>query len=147
MNGFQPEWAQREMQAMNDAPYARHLGIRITDVSEGYAKVIMDTAAPYFDNRFGVVHGGGICSIIDVAASMAVRTTVLPGQRTATIGLGVDFMAGAKGKEVVAEGRITRRGATLGFVDVMVRDEDGTPVAKGAGTFMIFRMEEGTRAD
>jgi len=147
MNDFQPEWARREMQAMNDTPYARHLGIHITDVAEGYARVIMPIAVPHFSNRFGVVHGGGICSIIDVAASMAVRTTVLPGQRTATIGLSVDFMAGAKGDKVVAEGRITRRGASLGFVDVMVRDDDGTPVAKGGGTFMIFRMEEKTPAN
>ncbi|MDO8530622.1 MAG: PaaI family thioesterase [Dehalococcoidia bacterium] len=147
MNGYRPDWAEREMLLMNDAPYARHLGIRITDVAEGYAKVIMSTIAPYFGNRFGIIHGGGICSLIDVAASMAVRSTVLPGQRTATIGLSVDFMAGAKGKQVVAEGHVTRRGATLGFVDVMVRDEDGTPVAKGGGTFMIFRMDEGTRTD
>lgn len=127
---------------MNDMAYQRHLGVVITDVAEGYARAIMPVAR-FQGNRFGVVHGGAICSLVDTAASMAVRSTVFPGQRTATIGLTVSFLASVKGKELIAEGCLVRRGSTIGFVDVDVKDDKGTHVARGVGTFMVFREGEG----
>ena len=129
---------------MNNMAYQRHLDIRVTDVTEGYARAVMPVAA-FQGNRFGVVHGGAICSLADTAASMAVRSTVFPGQRTATIDLTVSFLAPVKGKEIIADGRLVRRGSTIGFVDIAVRDDQGTLVAQGLGTFMIFREEEGSR--
>jgi len=48
-----------------------------------------------------------------------------------------------KGDDLVVEGRLVRRGSTIGFVDVDVKDDQGALVARGVGPFMIFRDQEG----
>ena len=49
----------------------------------------------------------------------------------------MSFLAAARG-DVVAEGRIIRRGRTIAFGEASVTDAGGTTVAVGRATYMIL---------
>jgi uncharacterized protein (TIGR00369 family) len=120
------------------SPFVRHLGMRLESIVPHRARVAM----PYREELAtvgDVVHGGALTSIVDTAA-MAASWSAHDGSgplRGTTVGLSVDFVAAARGREVTAEARVIRRGKSLCFCDVDVTDADGGLVAKGIVTYKL----------
>jgi uncharacterized protein (TIGR00369 family) len=87
-----------------------------------------------------LVHGGAISALADTTATAVAWSGVDPAsppQRGTTVTLAVDFMAGARGKDLVAEGTVARRGKTLCFCNVAVRDTDGDLVAQARAVYKL----------
>ena len=122
-------------------PYHRLLGIAIEELREGYARLRLPFRAEH-RNRDGLVHGGAISSLVDMAAVIALDSALdysdpdLLGH--SSIELNVSFLAAARAASV-AEGSLLRLGRTIAVCDIDVRDEAGTALAKGRVTFMVFR--------
>ncbi len=120
------------------SPFVHHLGMRLESIAPDRARVAM----PYREELAtvgDVVHGGALTSIVDTAA-MAASWSAHDGSgplRGTTVGLSVDFVAAARGREVTAEARVIRRGKSLCFCDVDVTDADGGLVAKGIVTYKL----------
>jgi|SRR5215210_2642379 len=85
-----------------------------------------------------VVHGGAISSLIDTAATLAAWSAEFDEmpQRWGTASMTVNFMRPAKGADLVADARVTRRGASLCFCEIEVRAEDKF-VASGLVTYNL----------
>jgi uncharacterized protein (TIGR00369 family) len=120
------------------SPLARHLGIELVEIEADRARLRLpfaDTVVTVGD----VVHGGAICALVDTAATAAAwATDALPeSQRGTTVGLTVDFLAAARGTDLLADARVVRRGGQLCFCDVEVADADGRLVAKGLATYKL----------
>ncbi len=92
-------------------------------------------------NYNGVVHGGVISGLIDSAAGAAVGSTRKPSEVKerphATTDLHVTYVAGARGKELLADARVLKKTRSAVFVDVTVHDESDRTIAKGLVTFVI----------
>ena len=71
-----------------------------------------------------LVHGGAISSLVDTAATLAAWSGLesLDNVRGTTISLAVTFMSAARGSDLVADARVVRRGKTICFCEVDVRD-------------------------
>ena len=72
-----------------------------------------------------LVHGGAISALADTTATAVAWSGVdagNPPQRGTTISLSVDFMLGARGRDLLAEGTIARRVAAAS------RDENDEPL-------------------
>ena len=68
-----------EITESGSGPYLRHLGIEIVEADAGRALLRMPWADPLDTFRINhVMHGGAIASLIDAAASMALRTLHRP---------------------------------------------------------------------
>jgi uncharacterized protein (TIGR00369 family) len=82
-----------------------------------------------------VVHGGAIASLIDTAGMAAtwadpdVEPESLAG---ATVTLNVDYVAAARGQDLLAVATVVRRGRSLCFTEISVTEPDGRLVAKGS---------------
>lgn len=62
----------------------------------------------------------------------------LPEQlRGVTVSLSTQFVDVARAEDLLAEGRVIRRGRTLTSVEVDVRGADGRTVAKALGSYKI----------
>jgi uncharacterized protein (TIGR00369 family) len=116
------------------------MGIEITDAGAGEARsriVLQDHHLNYND----VAHGGVVSGLIDSAAGAAVRTVRTLNEITerphATSDLHVQYLAGARGTELRAHGRVVKAGRTALFVDVWVTDDADRPVARGSVTFVV----------
>ena len=92
--------------------------------------------------RPGVMHGGAIASLIDIASGGAVLTLREEGDATwagiATLDLNVSYLNPATA-EIVAEATVLRASRAIVFVGVDVRDRAGAPIAAGRVTYMIAR--------
>ena len=85
------------------------------------------------------VHGGAIASLIDTAAMVAAWSGApMPAEmRGTTVGLTVSYLAAATGEDLLATARVLRRGRSLVYLDVDVRNQAGRGIAKGLVTYKL----------
>jgi uncharacterized protein (TIGR00369 family) len=130
--------ADMARELVRHSPFANHVGIRLESLEPDTAEVALD----YHDEVAtvpGLVHGGAISTLVDVAATLASWSTPdgsVPSAGT-TVGLTVDFLRAARGIDLRALGRVVKRGRSLCFVDVEVTGPDGDLVAKGLVTYKV----------
>jgi uncharacterized protein (TIGR00369 family) len=88
-----------------------------------------------------LIHGGAISALVDTAATAVAWADVEDpaSARGTTVGFSLQFLAGARGQDVIATGRVTRRGRSLTFCEVDVAGADGAPVAKALVTYKLDR--------
>jgi uncharacterized protein (TIGR00369 family) len=117
--------------------FNQHCRLLLEAAGPGWARMRMPLA-PEMMNPFGAAHGGAVCALIDSAAGSTVAAGTLPDDRImGTIDLQVHFLERARGDALIAEGRLVRAGKAIAVAQVEVRDDAGTLVAIGTGTFRL----------
>lgn len=115
--------------------FGRTLDIRTLEAAEGAAVECVATDAHV--NYNGIVHGGLIMTLLDVAMGAAVVATLQAGERTASVNINTDFLRAAKPGRLVARGRVERRGRSVAFPVGELVDADGQLVARASGVWSI----------
>ena len=125
-------------------PFVEWLGIRTERASEGESVLRHVPTADHL-NAFDVVHGGVCMTLLDVAMAVAARS-VEPGMGVVTIEMKTSFLRPAKG-ELVCQGRLLHRTATMAFTEANVVDAAGKTCAHATGTFKyVRRLATGRRS-
>ncbi|MGE2722961.1 PaaI family thioesterase [Mycolicibacterium celeriflavum] len=125
-------------QFLPQSPFVAKLGI----VSERLDGDEVRLRLPWDESNVTVgdmVHGGAIAALADVAV-MAVawaQAEVPESLRGVTTSMAMQFLASARACDLVAIGRVLRRGKTLVNCDVDVVTADGEAVAKAIATYKI----------
>lgn len=124
--------------AIVGSPLARHLGVTLIDAADD--RVVL--GLPFAEHNVTIgdtVHGGAIVTLIDTAATGAAWATdqIPDNLRGTTVGLTVNYLAGARGQDLTAEASVIRRGRSLCYLEVDVRGADGSHVAKGLVTYKL----------
>src|SRR6266852_2759705 len=133
----------RERARVNDIPVARLIGFEAKEIADGRATVML-AAGPQHANPMGTLHGGILCDIADAAMGMAFASTLAPGESFTTIELKINFFRPVCQARLRAEGKVVRRGSTVGYIECEITDEGGRLVAKAASTCMALRGERAT---
>jgi len=96
-------------------------------------------------NRSGVVHGGIMMTLIDVACSVAgqYRPPGEPPVLSASISITTSFVGNVDRGMLIATGRKTGGGKRIFFAKGEVRDAKGNLLAQGEGVFR-YRSPEAT---
>jgi uncharacterized protein (TIGR00369 family) len=86
-----------------------------------------------------MVHGGAIASLADVAVMAAAwaGADVPDSLRGVTTSMSMQFLAAARSCDLIAIGRVLRRGKTLVNCDVDVVTPEGEAVAKAIATYKV----------
>ena len=122
-------------------PHSRALGMKLTDVGEGTAEIVMD-----YDERFvgdpenhGVIHGGAVSALMDTCCGAAAMSHPSNPGATATIDLRIDYMRPATpGQRIRAQAECYHITRSVAFVRARAMDDDGSrPVATATGTFTV----------
>ena len=90
------------------------------------------------------LHGGAISALIDTTGAMAAWTTAeiaTPKYFGSTVGINVNYLSAAIGEDIIAEGRILKRGKEIIYTDVRVTNEQGKLLAQGSVTYRIVERE------
>jgi len=124
----------------NDVPIARLIGFETKEIADGRAVVTL-AAGRQHANPMGTLHGGILCDIADAAMGMAFASTLAPGESFTTIELKINFFSPVWEARLRAEGKVVRRGSTIGYIECEITDEGGRLVAKAASTCMVLRGE------
>jgi uncharacterized protein (TIGR00369 family) len=87
----------------------QHLGARLVRVEPGLCEV----ALPYSERvnqQQGGFHGGAMGALADIAGGYAAMTLVAADSEVTTVEYKINFLAGFKGGELRAIGRVARAG-------------------------------------
>jgi uncharacterized protein (TIGR00369 family) len=128
-----------------EIPFVKELGLELHACGEGRAELRLPTAQRHL-NSWGVVHGGVLMTLLDVAMAQAARSsawdaTASPQQAApgvATIEMKTTFLRAAQG-HLRAVGTVLHRSPTLVFCEASAFDADDDLCAHGTGTFKILR--------
>jgi acyl-CoA thioesterase len=88
-------------------------------------------------NSAGVVHGGVISSLADVAMSNLIPANENGIQRILTVDLNVSFLKPATGSYLIANARIEKQGKTLIHTECLIFNDKQELVAKSKA--ILFR--------
>jgi uncharacterized protein (TIGR00369 family) len=122
----------------NDVPIARLIGFEAKEIADGRAVVTL-AAGRQHANPMGTLHGGVLCDIADAAMGMAFASTLAPGESFTTIELKINFFRPVWEAHLRAEGKVVRRGSTIGYVECEITDESGRLISKAASTCMALK--------
>ncbi len=113
-------------------PFLDHIGVLLEERSPGYARYRIPVVEEVRGGVAGSLHGGAVCTLVDIAAIGAVASMLRPDERMAgTAEISVSFLRPATGHTVYAEARLLKKGRTLAVCDVDVTNDAGKLVAKG----------------
>jgi len=124
-----------------DPPVARLVGFRLVAVAPGKAVFEMD-AGPQHANPMGTLHGGILCDIADAAMGIAYASTLGESESFTTLELKINFLKPVWNARLRAEGRVVKRGKTVGMVECDVVDETGSLVARASSTCLTLSGEK-----
>ena len=110
--------------------YAAFLGAELTDIRPGWARVSLTLRDDHL-NFMGLIHGGVIFSLADVAFGAAANSF---GSKAMALSVNINFQAPAPpGDTITAEVELISRAGKMGYYDMKVSDSDGKDVAYCSG--------------
>ena len=119
----------------SEIPFATHCGLEPVEFGNGESRLKVETA-PEHANNFGIVHGGLLCTMLDVAMGTAARTVT--GDAVMTLDMQISFLSPGRGT-LTATGHVVRAGRSIIFTEAEVRAADQELVAKATGIFKPVR--------
>jgi len=112
-------------------PIASFLKMRLVELSEGYAKVMIKVM-PEYQNFNGLTFGGIIMAVADQSFAYASNSLSYP---SAASQFNIHFLTGASvGDELTAECQVLKSGRRVGISDITVTNQKGKIIAKATGT-------------
>lgn len=127
-------------QAFETFLFARFLGLSFDYLPKDAPDAEKDTCRLTFEvtdvlkNPQGSLHGGAMCSAMDISMGHLVNKVAGPG---ATIEMKVQFMRPVTDGTVTVEGRFTKRGRSLSFMESRLMAPDGKLAALATATWKM----------
>ena len=121
-------------------PIAKLLGFTNPALTPGGATIELEVDER-LANPMGTLHGGVLCDIADAAMGIAYASELERGETFTTLELKINFMKPVWRTRLRAEGKVVKRGRTVGLVECDVFDEKGSLVARASSTCMTLRAE------
>ncbi|HWP94098.1 MAG TPA: PaaI family thioesterase [Thermodesulfobacteriota bacterium] len=116
-------------------PFWELLGIEVTEMGEGYARLVM----PFHEKLtqpYGIAHGGALFSLADSAAAIAILSVSESSKKFLTVEMKINFLAPVKEGTTEARARVLRRGRVVPVeIEVLNNNE---LVAKAIATYIIL---------
>ncbi len=127
-------------QAFETFFFARFLGLEFAYMPEDSPDAAKDTCRVTFEvtemlrNPQGSLHGGAMASAMDISMGHLVNKVAGPG---ATIEMKLQFMRPVMAGTVTVEGRFTKRGRSLSFMESRLFGADGKLAALATATWKM----------
>ena len=90
----------------------------------------------------GTLHGGVLCHIADAAMGMACASTLDEGETYTTVELKINYLKPVWNGEILAVGRVVKKGRTISLVECDVLNVKQQLVARATSTCMTLRGEQ-----
>ncbi|KPF70528.1 hypothetical protein IP84_02195 [beta proteobacterium AAP99] len=125
-----------------EIPFHDDLGLDYGPVEGGRAECYLDVGRRH-TNSWGVVHGGVVMTMLDVAMAMAGRSVQASQQGgNVTVEMKTTFVRGAKGPRLTARGTCFHTSTSMAFCEGELIDSEGQVCAKASGTFKFLKSWE-----
>jgi uncharacterized protein (TIGR00369 family) len=102
------------------------------------------TAPKYSIQGNGVVSGGMLANMLDLAMAAAVLSRLPPGRIPSTISMTVNMMASAQAGAILATTRVDRMGRSIAFANAELRDPHTRKLLANATSSLVLLDERAT---
>jgi uncharacterized protein (TIGR00369 family) len=121
-----------------ESPLSRLLGMEVESVARDRVRLRLPFRAEVTTAR-DIVHGGALSALADAAATAAAWSgaDVSTNPRGTTIALTINFLAAARGEDLVADAQVIQRGRTITVCAVSVEDAKKKRVASALVTYKL----------
>ncbi len=132
-----PLWMTR---LLDDTPAASLLGARpiSLDAASGAFRIGFE-GKDAFCNMLGVLQGGFVTAMLDMAMSFAAIARLGSEFRVPTLEMKTVFLAPARPGRLIGEGRPVRAGKTICFMEGRLLDPEGALLATASSTARVWR--------
>lgn len=118
--------------------FSKILDLKITEISEGYAKAEIPVTKNHL-NPIGSVHGGCLFTLMDAVGSAAASSH---GFHVTTLDASIHYLrAGLNTTHLTAATREIKCGKKTMVYDISVEDQDGRVLSEGIFTYMSLGKE------
>ena len=118
-------------------PFVHLLGMKVIALDEEGLEMKMKVT-PKLINYLGVIHGGGITSLIDTAVYFAIRPFVPKGKGLTTTEMKTNFFRAVGKGNLIARAKTLHLGARTAVGEAVILDGDGKLIAKGTVGHLIL---------
>lgn len=113
------------MAIFDDQKFIHHLGVEISQLSEGYCEMTLDYDERW-SQQYGYFHGGVIGTLADNVAGAAAATLMEGQGNCLTSEYKINLLTPAKGERIIATGKIIKSGRSLKVVESNVYVMNGS---------------------
>lgn len=131
-------------------PFNRMLGLKLDYLNSDHVTMNFDMKEELVGNVLqGILHGGVISSVLDMAGGMVVMAHVLHENmdkpvddlvriigKTSTIDLHINYLSPGRGSRFIAKAWLIKAGNKIAFTRMELSNEDETLIATGNATYM-----------
>lgn len=135
----------------SEIPFNRILGLKLDAVMEDHILISFTMREDLIGNYMhGILHGGVISSVLDMAGGAAAMITVIQKRKdedinqlasvlskSSTINLNVDFLRPGKGETFITKAYVTHSGNRITFTRMELYNQESKLIATGTATYMI----------
>lgn len=115
-------------------PFLREQNLRLTALENGRATALMDADSRVL-NIYGMVHGGALFSLADMAAGVCALTS---SRHVVTLNSSIQFLCAAQAGELKAVASALHAGSHTGVYEVKIWDHTGTLCAVAEFTMYFY---------
>ncbi len=119
-----PDWKARCEASFAKQTIAKTLGMSITRLEPGLCEMRLPFQAE-LTQQHGFFQAGVVAILADNAGGWAAYTLMAPNSEVLAVEFKVNFMAPAKGDEMIARARVVKSGRTLTITSIEVSMLDG----------------------
>lgn len=132
-------------------PFNRMLGLKLDHLDATHFTMNFEMKEELIGNVLqGILHGGVISSVLDMAGGMVAMAHVLHVHqdksaeelikyigKTSTINLNINFLSPGRGSRFIAKAWLIKGGNKIAFTRMELSNEDETLIASASGTYLI----------
>lgn len=123
---------------ISNPPVAQVLGFKVVEAEEGRV-VIEIEASERLHNPMGTLHGGILCDIADAAMGLSFISTLAEDELFTTVEIKLNFLKPIFKSKLRAEGKIIKKGLTIGLLECHIYDDKDSLVAHSTSTCMVLK--------
>ncbi len=134
-----------------EIPFNRMLGLQLEEMEQTHITMSFDMKNDLVGNFLhGILHGGVISSVLDMAGGMAAMSSVIYKHadkaddeiakiigKTSTIDMQVSFIRPGKGTRFIAKAYVINTGNKISFTRMELFNQESTLLATGTATYMV----------
>lgn len=133
-----------------EIPFNRLLGLSLDKIESGGIVMSFTMKNELIGNYLhGILHGGVISSVLDMAGGVAVMARLIhkkEGQtfeeiavalgKASTVNLNIDYIRPGKGETFIANAHVVHSGNKISFARMELFNQESVLIAAGTGTYM-----------
>jgi len=116
-------------------PFRDRLGIEVLSAENGHSHLVLPFCED-LTNGAGVVHGGALATLLDIAMAYAAASLIPDVHLAVTADMQIQYLRPGRG-DLHGWGEVSRSGSHFSFAEARILDGTQEVVAKGQGTFVI----------